>query len=115
MVATPVNTNCSARKSRETSKSPKDPDTDNSESSTDQNDNLKVKTTNLKRSLSANASINRRKVGLRTFTIGLDKTQNERQNVIIFLFLSIPFTICSGYSEEPSHGDGSSEYPQHMF
>ena len=113
MVATPVNTNCSARKSRETSKSPKDPDTDNSESSTDQNDNLKVKTTNLKRSLSANASINRRKV--RTFTIGLDKTINERQNVIIFLFLSIPFTICCGYSKEPSHGDGSFEYIQHMF
>ena len=23
--------------------------------------------------------------------------------------------MCFGYSKEPSHGDGSFEYPQHMF
>ena len=27
----------------------------------------------------------------------------------------INFSICFGCSKEPSHGDGSFEYPQHMF
>ena len=30
-------------------------------------------------------------------------------------FLSISFNICFGCSKEPSHQDGSFEYPQHMF
>ena len=31
------------------------------------------------------------------------------------IFLSISLNICFGCSEEPSHCDGSFEYPQHMF
>ena len=37
----------------------------------------------------------------------------ERKNAIIFL--SISLNMCFGCSKEPSHRDGSSEYPQHMF
>ena len=31
------------------------------------------------------------------------------------IFLPISFNICFGWSKEPSHWDGSFEYPQHMF
>ena len=31
------------------------------------------------------------------------------------IFLSISFNISFGCSKEPSHRDGSYEYPQHMF
>ena len=31
------------------------------------------------------------------------------------IFLPINFSICFGCSKEPSHWDGSFEYPQHMF
>ena len=31
------------------------------------------------------------------------------------MFLPISFYICFGCSKEPSHRDGSFEYPQHMF
>ena len=31
------------------------------------------------------------------------------------IFLSINFDMCFGCSKEPSHRDGSFEYPQHMF
>ena len=31
------------------------------------------------------------------------------------IFLPIYFNICFGCSKEPSHWDGSFEYPQHMF
>ena len=31
------------------------------------------------------------------------------------IFLSISLNICFGCSKEPSHQDGSFEYPQHMF
>ena len=31
------------------------------------------------------------------------------------LFLSVNVNICFGCSKEPSHRDGSFEYPQHMF
>ena len=31
------------------------------------------------------------------------------------IFLYISFIICFGCSKEPSHRDGSFEYPQHMF
>ena len=37
----------------------------------------------------------------------------QRESVIIFL--SISLNMCFGYSKETSHGDGSFEYPQHMF
>ena len=38
---------------------------------------------------------------------------NLRTFVIIFLSISI--NMCFGCSKEPSHRDGSYEYPQHMF
>ena len=31
------------------------------------------------------------------------------------IFLPINLNMCFGCSKEPSHGDGSFEYPQHMF
>ena len=34
---------------------------------------------------------------------------------IVNIFLSFNFNICFGCSKEPSHWDGSFEYPQHMF
>ena len=34
---------------------------------------------------------------------------------IVIIFLSISLNMCFGCSKEPSHGDGSFEYPQHMF
>ena len=44
---------------------------------------------------------------------GLDK-QNMKSK-IVNNFLPISFNICFGCSKEPSHLDGSFEYPQHMF
>ena len=37
------------------------------------------------------------------------------QHKIVIIFLPINFNICFGCSKEPSHWDGSFEYPQHMF
>ena len=34
---------------------------------------------------------------------------------IAIIFLSISLNMCFGCFKEPSHRDGSSEYPQHMF
>ena len=34
---------------------------------------------------------------------------------IVNIFLPIIFSICFGCSKEPSHWDGSFEYPQHIF
>ena len=34
---------------------------------------------------------------------------------IVIIFLSVSLNICFGCSNEPSHRDGSFEYPQHMF
>ena len=34
---------------------------------------------------------------------------------IVVILLSINFNMCFGCSKEPSHRDGSFEYPQHMF
>ena len=34
---------------------------------------------------------------------------------IVIIFLPINLNMGFGCSEEPSHRDGSSEYPQHMF
>ena len=31
------------------------------------------------------------------------------------IVIPVNFSICFGYSKEPSHWDGSFEYPQHMF
>ena len=44
---------------------------------------------------------------------GLDKQNFERK--IVNIFLPISLNICFGYTKEPSHLDGSFEYPQHMF
>ena len=41
--------------------------------------------------------------------------QNYFERKIANIFLSIAFNMCFGCSEEPSHRDGSFEYPQHMF
>ena len=35
--------------------------------------------------------------------------------IVIIIFLSISLNMCFGCSKEPSHRDGSFEYPQHMF
>ena len=40
-------------------------------------------------------------------------TNFERKNINIFF--SMGLNICFGCSKEPSHRDGSFEYPQHMF
>ena len=37
----------------------------------------------------------------------------QRKNVNIFL--AVIFSICFGCLKEPSHRDGSFEYPQHMI
>ena len=34
---------------------------------------------------------------------------------VAIIFLSISLNLCFGCSKEPSHRDGSFEYPQHMF
>ena len=34
---------------------------------------------------------------------------------IAIIFLSISLNMCFGCSKEPSHRDGSFEFPQHMF
>ena len=34
---------------------------------------------------------------------------------ILIIFLPINLNICFGCTKEPSHWDGSFEYPQHMF
>ena len=34
---------------------------------------------------------------------------------IVIIVLSISLNMCFGCSKEPSHRDGSFEYPQHMF
>ena len=47
------------------------------------------------------------------YFIGPVKQNNLHKTLIIFL--SIRLVICCGCSKELSHGDGSFEYPQHMF
>ena len=34
---------------------------------------------------------------------------------IVIIFLPLNLNMCFGCSKEPSHRDGSFEYPQHMF
>ena len=45
------------------------------------------------------------------------KGQLSKNNLhkIGIIFLSISLNMCFGCSKEPSHRDGSFEYPQHMF
>ena len=45
--------------------------------------------------------------------IGPVKKNNLRKIAVIFS--SISLNMCFGCSKEPSHRDGSFEYPQHMF
>ena len=44
---------------------------------------------------------------------GLDKQKNSRK--IVNIFLPIIFSVCFGWSKEPSHWDGTFENPYHMF
>ena len=44
--------------------------------------------------------------------IGLDKIYERK---IVNISLPISLNICFGCPKEPSHWDGSFEYPQHMF
>ena len=46
-------------------------------------------------------------------SIGLDNKIFERE--IVNIFLPISFNLCVECSKEPSHRDGSFEYPQYMF
>ena len=46
--------------------------------------------------------------------IGPVKQKNSLRKIVI-IFLSISLNICFGCSKEPSHREGSFEYPQHMF
>ena len=47
------------------------------------------------------------------WSTGLDEQKSQRK--IVNSFLPINFSICFGCSNEPSHWDGSFEYPEHMF
>ena len=49
--------------------------------------------------------------------INITDIVQDTQNLskIANIFLSIYINMCSGYSKEPSHWDGSFEYPQHML
>ena len=43
------------------------------------------------------------------------KINKKFQNKNVNIFIPISLNICFGCSKEPSHLDGSFEYPQHMF
>ena len=43
------------------------------------------------------------------------KINKSFERKIVNIYLSISFNICFGCSREPSHSDGSFEYPQHIF
>ena len=45
------------------------------------------------------------------------KGQLSKNNLrkIVIIFLTISLNMCFGCSKEPSHRDGSFEYPQHIF
>ena len=47
----------------------------------------------------------------------MSKVQTNRviDHKVVNIFLPISFNICIRCSKEPSHGDGSFEYQQHMF
>ena len=48
-----------------------------------------------------------------TLSTGLDNKIFQRK--IVNIYLPINFSACFWCSKEPSHWDGSFEYPQHMF
>ena len=54
------------------------------------------------------------KPAFRRYNIGPVKQKKNQRNIAI-IFLSISLNMCFGYSKEPSHRDGSFEYPQHMY
>ena len=41
--------------------------------------------------------------------------EKETERYIVIIFLPIILNMCFGCSKEPSHPDGSFDYPQHMF
>ena len=43
------------------------------------------------------------------------KVREFYERKIVIIFLPINFNMCFGCSKEPSHCDGSFEYPQHVF
>ena len=49
------------------------------------------------------------------FSVKLHKMNKNFQRKIVNIFLPINFNIGFGCSKEPSHWDGSFEYPQHIF
>ena len=46
---------------------------------------------------------------------GIEPVKKKDQRKIAIIFLSTRLNMCFGCSKEPSHWDGSFEYPQHMF
>ena len=58
------------------------------------------------------------KIRYKGLNIHVQSIGSIKQNIlakIAIIFLSISLSMCFGYSKEPSHRDGSFEYPQHMF
>ena len=51
------------------------------------------------------------------FVCSLEQLQSSKfvQRNIVIIFLPFNKNMCFGCSKEPSNGDGSFEYPQHMF
>ena len=49
------------------------------------------------------------------FDLGLMDPETFFESKIVIILLPINLNMCLGYSKEPSNGDGSFEYPQHMF
>ena len=59
-------------------------------------------------------------IGLESITLPLSHCATEVkmkifERKIVNIFLPISLNMCFGCSKEPSHRDGSFEYPQHMF
>ena len=54
-------------------------------------------------------------VGRRTATLAAKELSKKTLRKITMIFLPISLNMCFGCSKEPSHRDGSFEYPQHMF
>ena len=60
----------------------------------------------------AQSSLNRQTLVVCLF---IDPDKEFYEPKIVMIFLPINLNMCFGCSKEPSHGDGSLEYPQHMF
>ena len=50
-----------------------------------------------------------------SFVYGIGPVKQIKLRKIAIIFLSISLNMCFWCSKEPSHRDGSFEYPQHMF